>query len=325
MTLTDHLPGSASEVATYSETLTPRAPFSFAKTLWFMGLFTPMNDEQTTGGGTLTKAITLNGRAVVFSLREVGSVEAPALACDVTSATPLTADERATLRDRIHFFLSLDDDLTGFYATAQADPAMAPVIQRLYGLHQPKFLTPLEIACWATLVQRTPMAIARRLKDRITARYGSRLTVRGVEYRAFPEAATLAAADPEELDALIGVARKAEYFRAVVAFFARADESWLRAGPVSEVAAALRSVHGIGAWSTTFILVRGLGRMEADLSTSETLGREVSRVYGHTVSEDEQRALLERYGPARGYWIFYCRNAFGIGDHRAAAMAEGGV
>jgi DNA-3-methyladenine glycosylase II len=255
---------------------------------------------------------------VVFVLRDAGSPDAPRLACELTSATPLSDAERAILRDRISFFLSLDDDLSAFYATSQTDPAMVPVIQRLHGLHQPKFLTPLEIACWATLVQRTPMAIAHRVKARITARYGSALTTNGVEYRAFPDAATLAAADPDELDTLIGVARKAEYFRAVVDYFAHADEAWLRAAPVAEVAAALRAVRGIGAWSTNFILVRGLGRMDADLSASETLGREVSRVYGHTPTEAEQRSLLARYVHSAGYWLFYCRNAFGTGDHRRA-------
>lgn len=300
---------SATSLHNYAETLTPRAPYSFAQTLRFITMFTPMDAEQTIGGGTLTKAITLNGRAVVFALCEAGTIEAPRLALTLTSATPLSDAERAALSDRVRFFLSLDDDLTAFYATAQADPEMAPVIARLYGLHQPKFPTPLEIACWATLVQRTPMAIAHRLKARITARYGSRLTVNGVEYRAFPEAATLAAADPAELDTLIGVARKAEYFRAVVDYFARADEFWLRSAPVADVAAALRGVRGIGAWSTTFILVRGLGRMDADLATSETLGREVSRVYSHTPDETEQRALLTRYASSAGYWIFYCRNA----------------
>ncbi|HEX9037529.1 MAG TPA: hypothetical protein VF808_11120 [Ktedonobacterales bacterium] len=321
MAMTERLPGSASDVAlhNYTETLTPRAPFSFAHTLRFMRMFTPMDAEQTITDWTLTKAVTLSGRAVVFSLRERGDVEAPLLECALTSAAPLSAAERAALRDRVSFFLSLDDDLAPFYATAQSDPAMAPVIGRLYGLHQPKFLTPLEIACWAILTQRTPMAIARRLKDRITARYGSRLTLGGVEYRAFPQAATLAAADPEELDALIGVARKAEYFRAVADFFNQTDEGWLRAAPVADVTAALRGVRGIGAWSATFILVRGLGRMDADLAASETLGREVSYVYGgRHLPEMERRALLERYGATRGYWLFYCRNASSAGGHRSA-------
>jgi DNA-3-methyladenine glycosylase II len=324
MTMTDQGASADSAAAryTYAKALTPRAPYSLAQTLRFITMFTAMDAEQTIAGGTLTKAITLNGRAVVFALREAGTIKEPRLALTLTSATPLDDAERAALRDRVHFFLSLDDDLSAFYATAQADPAMAAVIARLYGLHQPKFLTPLEIACWATLVQRTPIAIAHRVKARITDRYGSQLTVNRVEYRAFPEAATLAAADPAELDALIGVARKAEYFRAVVDYFARADEFWLRSAPVGEVAAALRGVRGIGAWSTTFILVRGLGRMDADLATSETLGREVSRIYGHLPDEAEQRALLTRYAHAAGYWLFYCRNAFGTGDHRRAQAME---
>ncbi|MGH2501373.1 MAG: hypothetical protein ACRDID_02545, partial [Ktedonobacterales bacterium] len=120
-------------------------------------------------------------------------------------------------------------------------------------------------------------------------------------------AVTLAAADPDELAALVGgMARKVEYLGAVVDFFQRAGE-------LAEVTAARRGVRGIGAWSATFILVRGLVRMDADLSTSENLGREVSRVCiaasGQPPAAAALAALLERYGPSRGYWLFYCRNA----------------
>lgn len=301
---------------TYQETLTPRAPFSFAQSLRFVEGFTPTEAEQTLTRQTLVKAIALGGRAVVFAIREIGSVERPGLAATLSAETPLNAAERAALRDRIRFFLSLDDDLSDFYTAARSDPAMAPVIQSLYGLHQPKFLTPYEHACWAVLTQRAPIAIARRVKDRITARYGARLTVGGVAYRAFPEVETLAAAEPGELAALVGNARKADYLTAVTAFFLRTDETWLRTAPVTEVTAALRGIRGIGPWSATFLLVRGLGRMDADLSTSETLGREVSQVYAPTLSPTDRVALLERYGPWCGYWLFYCRNAASVGGMR---------
>jgi hypothetical protein len=38
-----------------------------------------------------------------------------------------------TVRERISFFLSLDDDLRPFYAIGEEDPAFEPVIQMLYG------------------------------------------------------------------------------------------------------------------------------------------------------------------------------------------------
>jgi DNA-3-methyladenine glycosylase II len=298
-------------LAHVSGALTPRAPFDFAQTLAFMRAFTPMAGEQRLTDGALTKAVALHGRAIVFSVWSEGTVEQPRLAYTLTSAEPLSEAEQLALRNRISCFLSLDDDLAAFYARAQGDDALAPVIAQRYGLHQPTFLTPYEIACWAILTQRTPMAIARQIKERLSARYGSSLTVDGVVYRAFPEAATLASADPDELAAIVRNARKVGYLSAISAFFSEADEAWLRTGPIEEVTARLRDVRGVGEWSAMFILVRGLGRMEAAPTADAELLRAAGRLYnaGAPLTPAALAPLLERYSPTRGYWAFYCRAA----------------
>src|SRR5690349_18287266 len=102
------------------------------------------------------------GQVVVFQVASSGSVEVPRLECELHSAQPLSPAALAAVQDRLSFFLSLDDDLRPFYALAQVDPAMAPEIQRLYGLHQVKFPTPFENAAWAVLSQRAPIAVARK-------------------------------------------------------------------------------------------------------------------------------------------------------------------
>ncbi len=292
-------------------TLTPCAPFDFDQTLAFMQMFTPMADEQRIAGGALSKAVALNGRAVVFRVSSAGTVEQPRLAYTLTSAAPLSEAEQAALRDRISFFLSLDDDLRPFYARAQDDAALAPVIARRYGLHQPKFLTPFEIACWAILAQRTPLALARRIKDQLTTRYGAQLVVDGVTYRAFPEVATLASADPADLAAIMRNARKEAFLRAVIERFSETNEAWLRAGPLDEVVATLRGTRGIGEWSAAFILVRGLGRMDYAPTADGELQRAAGRIYnaGQPLTAAAMRGLLDHYGETRGYWAFYCRNA----------------
>src|SRR5579883_2326697 len=85
-------------------TLTPRAPFDFAQTLQFVGDFTPTSGEQTVTEQSITKALTLNGRAVGFQVRNLGSVEAPQVAYTLFSEQPLSEVEHAAIRDRISFF-----------------------------------------------------------------------------------------------------------------------------------------------------------------------------------------------------------------------------
>jgi DNA-3-methyladenine glycosylase II len=210
----------------------------------------------------LAKAVLIGGQSVVFAIAAAGSVEQPRLEYTLHSDQPIDAATRAAAEDRIACFLSLNDDLRPFYAIGRDDPPFAPLIERLYGYHQVKFLTPFENACWAVLTQRTPIPIAKQIKHALSERFGASLAIDGQRYAAFPEPARLADADMAELQGLVGNPRRAEYLQAVARAFAAADEAWLRAAPYAEVEAWLRAIKGLGAWSTTFVLLRGLGRMD---------------------------------------------------------------
>ncbi|HLZ60140.1 MAG TPA: hypothetical protein VKR06_24585 [Ktedonosporobacter sp.] len=299
-------------LSTIAGTLTPRAPFDFAKTLGFLGYFTPTEGEQKLSTAAMTKAVTLNGRAVAFELHSTGTVQEPALAYTLFSERPLTAVEHEAIRDRIRFFLSLDDDLQPFYTIGLADPHFAPVIQHLYGLHQPKFLTPFEIACWAVLVQRNPMAIAHRTKMALVERWGTSITLPSGTCYAFPEPEQLASVDADELATIVRNTRKVEYLRSVIQFFNEADEQFLRTGDYAEVAARIRAIRGIGEWSSYFILIRGLGRMEYTPFGEKEQLKAASDVYnqGQPLTTADVQRLVEPYGSTQGHWAFYVRNAF---------------
>ncbi len=70
-----------------------------------------------------------------------------------------------------------------------------------------------------------------------------------------------------------------------------------------------QTIKGIGEWSATFIMVRGLGRMEYIPLTETRLLEAASKVYGHgkELSREELIHLAERYGPWQGYWAHYLR------------------
>lgn len=292
-----------------SGTLHPTLPFDFARSLEFLGFFPPTQNEQSLAEQTLTKAICLRGQVIGFQVKSVGSSEAPQLVYTLWSEQPLDAPTERAVVDRLRFYLSLDDDLRPFYAIGQADPRFAPVIQRLYGYHQVKFLTPFENACWAILTQRTPMAVARKLKQALTTHYGGSLILDGTEYWAFPEPGVLAEAGETDLAVLLHHVRRAEYLHAVARAFATVDETFLRTGPYEEVNTWLRGLKGIGEWSSDFILLRGLGRMEGLPITEKRIVEAASKVYGQgrPLSEQAVRQLAGRYGPWRGYWAHYLR------------------
>lgn len=299
---------------TVTGTLTPAAPFDFEQTLDFLGGFGAMTGEQTLAPRSLSKTLALNGEAIVFQLVSRGTVDKPALDYTLYSANKLNAETEATALERIRFFVSLDEDLRPFYALGNKDAKFAPVIQRLYGLHQVKFLTPFENAAWAVLTQRTPMRVAHTVKLALVEKYGARLTVNGTDYVAFPEASQLFPISAGELNEVIRNERKTEYFRAVVEAFANVSDEFLYHAPTEEVKAWLLSIKGIGTWSAYFILLRGLGRnqelyFDANSQPMKAFSQAIGKVYanGNPLDAKAMTKLAEPYGEWKGYWAYYLR------------------
>ncbi len=273
-------------------------------------MFPPMREDQTVTELSMTKAVRVGGRAIVFQLKPTGTIKMPGLKYTLFADHPFSRGLTEVVADRISFFLSLTDDLEQFYRTAINDPNFAPVLQKLYGLHQVKFLTPFECACWAVLSQRNQLSAARNAKQALLERYGTSLEVNGHVYRAFPEPGQLGEASKEEVKALLKHERREEYLGEVIKAFNNVDERFLRTADYDKVEEWLKDIKGIGDWSAKLILLRGLGRMEK-LAVEKRLIAAAGRVYGKPMTLQRLHVIAEKYGRWKGYWAYYLRTATG--------------
>src|SRR6266516_2667265 len=294
---------------TESGTLIPTPPFDFNKSLNFLGVFMPTKREKIISPDTLTKSISIDAQTIVFQLISIGTIENPQLEYTLFSAQPITEEKQKAVVERMTFFLSLKDDLRPFYRISREDSYFEPIMDHLYGYHQVKFLTPFENACWAVLTQRNPMKIAQKTKQALIEKYGNHLEVNENVYSAFPEPIQIAVADYGEILKMIRNDRRTEYLIATARAFSEVNEEFLKTAPDKEIEAWLRNIKGIGQWSATFIMVRGLGRMEYIPLTETRLLEAASKVYGHgeELGREELKRLAERYGPWQGYWAHYLR------------------
>lgn len=280
------------------------AGFELGHSLSFLCSFPPTRGEQRAVEGELTKVWSVEGQAVLVSLRADGD----ALAARLTSRRPLSAPARASLAARVRFQLSLDDDLTAFEARAAEDVAFAPVARRWRGHHHVKFPTPFEISVWAVLAQRN-MRAGRRLKDALVASLGPSITLDGVVHRAFPEPeAVLAAGEPRLCALGLDAARSQAILTIARAFTPPSYERWLREAPIDVAEAELRTLPRIGPWSAAFVLFRGLGRMERLADASGPILEAATKVYGRK-TERELRSIAASYGSWCGYWSLYLRRS----------------
>lgn len=279
------------------------APFDFAASLRFVCHFAPTSGEQQVNDGVLTKALRVGGETVVA---EVAASSGDGVNVRLIGAGQLGGDVVAAALDRVGFYLSLDDDLTGFYAAAAEDLPFLSVVRHLNGYHQVKFSSPWENVAWAILSQRTPRTLAAKAKAALVRAAGNELDLDGTTYGAFPDAGQIASLDLSELTACIGNDRKATYLQGSARRWLELSEPELRRAPYETVRDQLLGLPGIGPWSATFVLIRGLGRMDQAPPDKELM-RAAARVYGRSVDEAALGVLADRYGSWQGYWAHYLR------------------
>ena len=287
-------------------------PFDLQYSLAFLNGFSPTQGEQLTDKALL-KATRVGGQTVAFRVTQHGPPDAPELQAELLSEKPLGDAQTRRLLERLRFFLSLDDDPAALREIAAHDPAFLKVLDARYGYHHVKFLTPFENAVWAILSQRSPLKVARSAKQKLTEQFGSSLEVDGQTLSAFPEASDLPA-DEAALEAVLNNPRKSRALAAVVSGFQQVSDEGLKTAPDADIRAWLLSLYGIGEWSASFIMLRGLGRMNGalDVADNSVLMREMLRaaepVYG-TLTPDELREKGAAYGELEGLWAHLLRSS----------------
>jgi len=168
----------------------------------------------------------------------------------------------------------------------------------------------------AVVNQQVSVAATESIRRRLYAGLGDRVNSDGVTYLGCPSPRRLLAAGTRELRALGLSRQKARYVREVAE---RAVTGALDRGLFDdledEVAITkLTEIPGVGRWTAEIVLMRGLGR--ADVFPAGDLGLVVAaqRVLNRKdrPSEDELRAMAERWRGWRSYGALYLWRSLGI-------------
>jgi DNA-3-methyladenine glycosylase II len=287
-------------------TLHPLQPFNFNSSCT---IFTRSDSYTHTAyiNGTLYKCVERSGEPALITIR----------------------GERSALRARLYgqgavewlessgnWLISSELNLKPFYA--KADDVMAPIIERLYGLKPPRTASVYEALVIAYTEQQISLRVAMAFQERIVKRYGKMLQHGGLIFYSFPAPEVLASADVDELRT-IGLSRnKADFITGASKKVASGeiDLESLKAKPTPEAREALRGIRGVGEWTSDYVLVRGLGRVEMvpydDIGTQDSVGlfykggvramrKEVEEILGH----------FGEYAGLANYYLIYAR-FFGV-------------
>ena len=201
---------------------------------------------------------------------------------------------------RCRWLLDLDADPVAVDAILGADPVLAPAVRRHRGLRVPHTVDGAELAVRAVLGQQVSLAGARTLAGRLVARLGKPLTApAGALTHLFPESEAIADADLSDL----GIpGSRARALRGIAGAVAEGSLNLDAGAARTDAVRVLRTVPGIGPWTTAYIAMRALGDPDAFPDTDLGL-RNAAAAAG--IDPLRLAATAERWRPWRSYAAEY--------------------
>ncbi|HEY7927546.1 MAG TPA: AlkA N-terminal domain-containing protein [Candidatus Dormibacteraeota bacterium] len=199
--------------------------------------------------------------------------------------------------DACRRLFDVDADPQAIAAVLGADALLAPLVCARPGLRVPGCVDGVEIAIRAVLGQQVSVARATALASRLTEHVGAPLPRprHGVE-RIFPTAAAVANAD---LGGLGLTGERAATLRRLTVAIANGDIDLTPGADAPETVRRLLSIRGIGAWTATYVAMRGLRDPDAFPAGDLGLRRAVAQAGGENGAALLSRA--ERWRPWRAY------------------------
>jgi DNA-3-methyladenine glycosylase II len=233
---------------------------------------------------------------------------------DVLEVQQVRADEldvrvigpgRRARLETVRRMLGTDVDLQHWYRRADEFPWLGRLAQRLRGLKPPRYPDLWEALCHGIVFQQLSIAAGAAIMKRLVERLSTPVYHDGVRLCPFPRPPTIAAAQPRTLRSL-GLSRmKASYLqeaaRAVID--GTIDEESVQALSTPEAAARLMELRGIGPWSASVVLLRGLGRLDAFPLRDTGVTASIALLSGDPSTRAD--VVLERLADMRGMLYFH--------------------
>src|SRR5450759_44144 len=160
--------------------------------------------------------------------------------------------------------LGVDRDLTSFNRAAKRIPWLAPLADRMRGVKPPRYSTLWEACVNAIVFQQLSLFAASAIMRRLLHALAAPLEREGLALYQLPSLErVLEAKDDMGRAAGLSASKWATLRRVGEALASGAlDEAMLEERASPDAAALLRQIKGIGPWTATVILLRGLGRLD---------------------------------------------------------------
>ncbi len=250
------------------------------------------------------RVVNANGRDVLIAIENRGTIDAPDLRCAVEPGLP--REVCATVEHTARRLLGLDRDPQPLLRAAREVSEFDSIALALRGMRPPRFASLFEAFARVIPFQQLSLDAGVSIVSRLVERFGALLAHEGEQYFAFPEAQHVASARVDALRRCGLSARKAQTLRDLARLIVSGElqEAQLESMNTPDALRRLIGLSGIGSWSASVVLLRGLGRLDVFPPGDVGAARGLRNVMGLEPTADID-AIVERFGNHRGYLYFH--------------------
>ena len=201
--------------------------------------------------------------------------------------------------------LGIDRDVGNFSRAAEGIPWLSLLAQRMSGVRPPRYPTLWEACVNAIVFQQISLHAASAIMRRLILALGHSVDSDGVSLYTFPTVKRFLDAEDEILRAAgLSVGKLSTLRRVAEALLAGVlEETILEERGSPDAAALLCGIKGIGPWTATVILLRGLGRLDVFPMNDSSVARNLSLVTSSDRMDLE--SALDSLSPQQGMLYFH--------------------
>lgn len=303
-----------------SLTLRPTPPFDFRHSISQVESW-PRTYFHAWTGETYFQSLSLDTFSTAFALTWNGNIEEPELQLDLPDQlTDLQIREVETVVNRQ---FSIGYDLRRVLSDV-ADVKLQHLLEKRKGFHPVIFPSPWECIAFSIISSQVSDRLAKRTIENLMEKYGSRIEWQNMDFLCFPRPDEFAKATPAELKELSLSRQKIDYLSGLSSRLAKKELNFNDWKSLSdeELIANLKSIKGIGAYTSAFAVPFGFGRMEAIVPLDGSFRKVLASVYDVPPFSDEDYAeILKAWGKYREIALFFVWTEF---DERKRAEKKSG-
>ena len=283
--------------------LTPLLPFRLDLTVWTLRR-RGKNHIDNWDGKTYTRIFAVNNSAVKCQVTQIENM----LEATLKSLIPF-GKAQAVVADTLKNMLGLEFSMEDFYKLSSSDPHMQMLAKSFRGVKPPRFPSIFEALLNAVACQQVTLDLGILLLNRLAETFGQKFEdAQGVQY-AFPRPEYLQDVPEEEIKKLGFSYQKARTIKEIASLM-QSNESLfsdLENTTNEEVVILLSKMRGIGRWSSEYVLLRGLGRLDTFPGDDVGAQNNLQRIF-HLKTKpgyEEIKILTSKWQPYAGLVYFH--------------------